>query len=366
MLTMDDVVGLEKKLRNRKALSVYVNGSLSDPAERKTWRLALDAAVDKAREAQMNHFPHDGGDFASAVALLNQSLPNDSGIHAAKGWVAFITSTEALLTASLPTSVPNLVAWDTGIHVAPVFRALKQLTPVFIVLADKRSSQILRYVEGNLEDVERIEAEGSIGPVYHMGDAPRGGFHAGVHGTTGADEADRVQRAAVERMAHDVEERLRRLADREGWILIGGPEEICGALERALPPRLKERATVDRSLHRRSTRPEVIDAARTAASQLRTSRAARMVEVLSDMAAAHGKAAVGVVPTLDALRANAVQTLLFTPRLMDTYPDLAESLVRLALQHGADVEHLNGMAAQKLDAEFDGVAARLRFVTASP
>jgi peptide subunit release factor 1 (eRF1) len=234
------------------------------------------------------------------------------------------------------------------------------------VLADSRSSQIYRYVEGHLDELDLIESEGAVGPVYHMGDAPRNGFHAGVRGATGHDEADRVQRAAVERMARAVEERLHRLAANDGWIVIGGPAEVCSAVENVLPPRLSERATTDRSLHRKSARREVIDAARTAASQLRTARAAKMVQVLSDMAAAHGKATVGVVPTLDALQSNAVQTLLFTPRLMDTYPDLAESLVRLALQHGAEVEHLNGAAAQKLDTEFDGVAARLRFVTASP
>jgi hypothetical protein len=87
--------------------------------------------------------------------------------------------------------------------------------------------------------------------------------------------------------------------------------------------------------------------------------------MLAEFAGAGGKGTVGVVPTLNALKEHSVQTLYFSRRLMETYPDLAESLVRLALQQGAEIEQLSGAAAEKLDSEYDGMAARLRFVRSS-
>lgn len=362
MLHLDDIVTLEKKLRDNKVLSVYVNGSLSNPAERNAWRTVLEKCVSDARERMLRASPGDSREFEAAVQRLHETLPDDSDVHTSKGWAGFFSTNEEAVTLRLPTSVPNVVSWDHGIRVSPIFRAVKQLTPVIVLLADGRSAQFFRYVEGHLDELETIEVETVIGPVYHMGDAPRGGFHVGVRGSTGTDEAERVTRAALERMYRVIDERLGKLAGNDGWLLLGGTSEVCSDIENTLPPRLRERTLTNDSLHRRSRSAEVVDAARAAASELRARKGARTIDTLTELAGARGKGTVGVVPTLDALKAHAVQTLLFTSRLMETYPDLAESLVRLALHQGAEIEQVNGAAAQKLDEEFDGVAARLRFV----
>jgi hypothetical protein len=284
-------------------------------------------------------------------------------VHASKGWVGFFSATAAPVTHRLATSVPNVVSWDNGIRVSPIFRALKQLTPVIVVLADSRTTQIFRYREGDIEELETLDVETVVGPIYHMGDAPRAGFHAGVRGTTGTDEAERITRAATARMYRALEERLQKLA-RDSWIVVGGTLEACTDIDHNLAPEMKERSVIISSLHMRSRASELIDAARSGASELRDKKGRAVVELLAELAGAGGRGSVGVKATLAALSSGAVQTLYFTMHLMESNPDVAESLVRHALHQGAEIELLNGAAAKRLDDEFRGVAARLRFVQA--
>jgi hypothetical protein len=166
-------------------------------------------------------------------------------------------------------------------------------------------------------------------------------------------------------MYGDAIEHATKIAGGDGWILLGGTSEACSDMENLLPPRFRERTLSIDSLHMRSRPDEITNAARAGASELRGRKAARIIEMLAEFAGAGGRGTVGVVPTLNALREHAVQNLYFSKRLMETYPDLAESLVRMALQQGAEIEQLNGAAAEKLDAEHDGIAARLRFVHGS-
>jgi hypothetical protein len=365
MLHLQDIVNLERKLRNGYVLTVYVNSSLSNPAEKNAWRTILDKGVADARRHALRKEHGDEQLFDAAVKQLYEALPDTSDVHSGKGWVGFFAPGETLMAQKLSASVPDLVAWDMGAHVSPLFRALKQMTPVILLLADSRAVHVHRYMEGSLEEVEKMEAEMVVGPVYHMGDTPRAGFHAGVRGVTGTDEAERVSRAAATRMYTDAIEHATKLAGDDGWILLGGTSEACSDMNNLLPPRFRERTLTVDSLHMRSRPDELADAARAGASALRGRKAARTVETLAEFAGAGGKGTVGVVPTLSALREHAVQTLYFSKRLMETYPDLAESLVRLALQQSAEIEQLSGSAAEKLDAEFDGIAARLRFVHGS-
>ena len=366
VLHLQDIVVLAKRLRDTKVLSVYVNAVLSDPAEKNVWRKVLEKSVAEARERVRSQAHEDRAEFEAAVERLYKSLPDDNEIHSSKGWVAFCTPDETILAQPLHTSVPNIVAWENGIRVSPLFRAIKQLTPIIVVLADSRSAQIHRYVEGHLEHVDELQADAQIGPVYHMGDTPRAGFHAGVRGTTGTDEAERVARAATARLHRDAVERAQKLAGEDAWLLIGGTAEACSDLENILPGKLKDRAVTNDSLHMRSRPAEISVAARAGASELRARTVSRFIDSLAELAGARGRGAVGVDATDSALKSNAVQTLLFSPRLMETKPDLTESLVRQALLQGADVEQVNGEAARKLDEEYDGIAARLRFVREVP
>ncbi len=362
MLELAEIVAVEKKLCQTQVLSVYVNSTMSNPAERMVWRKELDKGISDAREKLSRASAAEKRDFERAVSDLLHKLPDDEAVHASRGWAGFFPANGEGVTQHLPTSVPNMVVWDTGIRVAPLVRAQKQLTPVIVVLADSRMTQLYRYHEGKLEELGSIEAEAVIGPVSHMGDAPRQGFHVGKRGTAGADEADRAFRTAKEKMYRELEERLLKLADNDSWIVVGGTSEACSDIENLVPARLKERVLVNQSLHMKSRQAELSEAAKTGASELRKRSDANLIETIAELAGARGRGAVGLKPTLNALRDHSVQTLLFTTRLMETHGSVAETLVRLALHQGAELEHVTGDAAIRLDEDFDGVAARLRFV----
>jgi hypothetical protein len=195
-----------------------------------------------------------------------------------------------------------------------------------------------------------------------MGDQRRQGFHVGKRGTAGADEAERATRTAKEKMYRELEGRLVKLAANDEWIVVGGTTEASSDIDNLVPARMKERLLINQSLHMRSSSAELRDAAKTGASELRRRSDANLIGVIAEVAGARGRGAVGLRPTLNALRDHAVQELFFTTKLMERDPDVTETLVRLALHQGATIEHVTGDAATRLDDEFDGVAARLRFV----
>jgi hypothetical protein len=239
---------------------------------------------------------------------------------------------------------------------------MKQLTPLTVVIVNGSSARVLRYIEGELCELEPLEVEPVIGPVYHMGDSPRGGFHVGVRGSTGTEEAERVSRAAAARLHKEILERLAKVAADDGWLLIGGNAEACAEIERAMPSRMRDRTMSNTALGMKSRIAEIRDAARVGASGLRSRRDGELVAVIAELAAAGGRGAVGARATRAALRDRSVHTLLFTSRFMELQGDAAEELVRLALRQGSEIEHVTGEAAARLDEEFEGVAARLRFV----
>jgi hypothetical protein len=66
--------------------------------------------------------------------------------------------------------------------------------------------------------------------------------------------------------------------------------------------------------------------------------------------------------TRRALAGRAVQELFLSHRFLDEHADEADAMVRAALDQGAAVEEVSGAAAERLDHDGGGIAARLRFV----
>jgi peptide subunit release factor 1 (eRF1) len=107
-----------------------------------------------------------------------------------------------------------------------------------------------------------------------------------------------------------------------------------------------------------STETDIAAAAASAASELTRMRQARLLEGCSQ---SPERGSMGWNRTYRALAAGAVDTLLLARGLIETAPDDAERLVRLALAQGAEVEELGEDVGARLWKEADGVAARLRF-----
>ena len=303
--------------------------------------------------------------FARSVALLRERLAPTPGALGAPGWAAFVTQGEVRHASALNVSVPFLVTWETGARVAPYVCALTQQGHVVVAIVDTREARLFRYRAGALEKADTLRAQAVVGPTYHMGDAPRDRFHPGTRGTTGTDAAERALRAGTDRMLAELAERLKDIAGKDGWVVIGGTPQAAIAAEAALPPALAPRALRVPTLDVRASDAEIRDRAEEAVAALRQSRQVALVAEVLERYGADGLGAAGTQATWRALDARTVQELLLTGRYVKEHAEEAETAVHAAFDQGALVEALAGAAAERLDRDGAGIAARLRFLLPS-
>lgn len=362
MLTREQLVELDRGLRDQWVLSVYLDATVHDPAERAAWRVKLDNSLAAIRQS-LRDAPHaEREEFARATARLQELLAPVAGALRTVGWVGFVSAAEVAHAEGLPVPMPTLVTWEHGIRLAPYLRALKQHRPVVVALVDSSHARLYRYQLGALEALETLHAHAVVAPVYHMGDAPALGFHGGVRGATGTDESQRVLREGLRRMLAETAERVAALAGDESWILVGGTPQPAQALEAQLSQHdeLTERLATP-PLHVWCTDAEIARVAASAAGELRGRRDMAVMASLVEHGPRERFAAMGLDETRAALRSGAVRELLVSHRYLDAFASVGERLVRAALDQGAEVEEVSGAAADRLDALCGGVAARLRF-----
>src|ERR1019366_9248763 len=185
--------------------------------------------------------------------------------------------------------------WTTGAAIAPYMRTCKQARPVVVAVTDRRKATLFLYAHGKLEQRKTFHAYATFGPVSHMGDAPRAGYHVGVRGATGRDEEQRVMAHATNRMLKEVADEALTLSGSDGWILTGGLPRASAEL-------------------------------------------AQMIDV----------SAIGRVLNLEALEQLRVRDLYLTHSFIEDHAAEAEDAVRSALSQGAFVEEVSRDAARKL------------------
>jgi stalled ribosome rescue protein Dom34 len=118
---------------------------------------------------------------------------------------------------------------------------------------------------------------------------------------------------------------------------------------------------VSPTLDHHAPEKEIAEAAKHAASELRSAQGHELVERIMERACAGGRGASGVPAIQRALHASAVDLLVVSPHFLNRTDIDVEELVRATLARGAEVEVLSGSAATELDERSEGVAARLRF-----
>lgn len=362
MLTRQELVDLERGLREQWVLSVYVDATVHDPAERAAWRVKLDNSLAAIRSSLRDATHAEREAFARAAERLHDTLASVTGALRTVGWVAFVGEAGVAHAEGLPVPMPTLMTWERGPRIAPYLRALKQHRPVVVAVADSSRTRLYRYHLGRLESLETLHAHATVGPVYHMGDAPPAGFHAGVRGSTGTDEAQRTMREGLRRMLAEAAQRIVELAGEEGWVAVGGTPQPAQALAALLVHNeaLKARIATPH-LHVWCTDAEIARVAASTAGELRGRRDMQVMTSLVEGTARERFAAFGLEEVRAALAAGAVRELLVSHRWLDEFASVGERIVRSALEEGAEVEEVSGAAADKLDALCGGVAARLRF-----
>ncbi len=359
MLTQAQLVTLYRALREKRVLSVYIDGSATDPATPRPWRLPLDHGLKDLRVWLAGSSHDERQTFERCVGVLEQQLAEFSASVGAPGWVAFI-STDSCIAHQLPVPVPTLAVWSTGPCLAPYMRVLKETRPVIVAVADARKAELHRYMLGKLTHVDSIRAHHVAESPSHMGASPRQGFHTGTRGETGRDAAQRALREGRDRMLAEAADRMAELAGEDGWILLGGTRQVCARLSRHLDPIAPHRVLALKNLDVHSSEAEITEATRAGASALRSAFDANRLAEIVELAGAAGLGVVGAIETRQALDQQSVRDLYVTRHYLDEHAAGAEEAVRSAVDQGASVEEVSGRAAEQLDRE-GGIAAGLRF-----
>ena len=360
MLTQIELLELELALRATRALSVYAPTGTTDPAMRRAWRTELDQALDAVRDAVPADARASRRELDQAILHLRGWLETLGDAPGGLGLAAFATAEGMHHAATVPVALSPLVAWETGVRIAPYIRALARARPVAVALVDDRTARVYAYHDGAVERRGTLRAHVPFERPSHMGGS-RQGFGPNTRGRTGTDAAERELATGTSRMLGELAERLAAGAGTNGWIVVGGMPEPAHAAVAALAPHVAARARIARGLTMRSTESEIARAAAGCVAELDEAHALAAVEELLERAGAGGNGTTRVAETLHALAGGAVQELLFTPGFLAAHPEIAEAAVESALEQRAEVGEVSGPAAARLDDVAEGIGARLRF-----
>jgi hypothetical protein len=360
MLTHSQLVMLERSLSEVTVLSVYLDGTAEDFAAQRAWRVQLENSLKDLRTWLADSSHTEREQFERCITLLEEQLEPFSRGIGARGWVGFITHEGVRYAERLPVPMPTTVAWSTGARVAPYIRALKQTRPVVVAVVDRRKATLFFYDHGMLERKNTVRAHAKVGPVSHMGDAPRVGFHPGVRGAAGRDAAQRILLEGTSRMLKQVTDDALALAGSDGWVLTGGVPrasiELAQLISDSAPGRVLHLETLD--VH--ASEAQIAKAAEVGASKLRDAFDLHRIQDIVEEANGSTSVALGPAATRSALEQSRVRELYLTHAFIEDHAAGAEDAVRQALTQGAVVEEVSREAAQRLDGH-GGMAARLRY-----
>lgn len=359
MLTRTQLADLHRSLAAERVLSVYIDGTATDPANRQ-WRLQLDNSLTDLR-TWLEGSPHaEREQFNRCVERLTENLNTLPVGIGAPGWAAFITKDGVRDAHHLPVPVSTLAAWSTGPCLAPYVRALKESRSVVVAVTDATKADLYHYRLGRLELLETVSAHHVIREAPHMSAPPRQGFHRGTGGPPGRDAAQRSLLAGRDRMLAEAADRITERAGAASWIILGGIKREVAHLADRLAPAAPDRVLELHTLDVHASEAEIADAARTGASTLRNAFDATRIETIVGLAAAHGLGVLGPGDTRVALAQASVRELYLTRSYLREHASETEDAIRAALDQDASVEEVSGPAAALLD-KHGGLAAGLRF-----
>lgn len=359
MLNRERLTRLHRDLRGEPVLTVYLDTDQHDPALRGVWRTRLDRACAELRR-DLEAAGEDPGPFLAAREHLDHTLPGD-GFLPGEGFVAFSGPDGLHYAEGVPFPVPDLVMWDTGLHLAPYFRGVRHLRPAILVVADRRHARFLRYREGILEEEPGLVAFADLGDVSDSGVAKRAARTTGVRGATAKDLANRFLQVEADRLHHEVADRLAKEAGPEGLVLLAGPSETTARILKLLERALQTRVRVLPGVAMEDAPGKLLPVVREAASDLSRDLQEALLDEVLDQALADGKGRTGTRDSRKALRENRADLLLVSSSLLESGPQLADQMVGAALDQSAEVELLVGNAAARLDEVGEGLAVRLRY-----
>ncbi len=357
MLTRHDLADLSRAREEDLVLSVYIARDGSDPGSRTGWKLRLDGALGEIRAGLEKEAPGDLAAFDEASTRMMAALDGFGRVLPHQGWSAFATAEGVFHAEGLPFAPPDLVRWRQGLYAAPYIRTLKSVRPVTLVLLDKWHARVFEYKAGQLSEAVELQVKHSVDEA-DVGMSKRASATSGRRGGTRTDYTQFMLDEATKRLGRLVVDEVLRRAGDSGGVILGGMPRAIAAVRRELEEELAGRVAEAPELSFHSSDADLAIAAAASASELTGARQAHLLEACTQVPE---KGSTGWNRTYRALAAGAVDTLLVARGLIESSPDDAERLVRLALAQGAEVEEVGDELGVRLMAEADGVAARFRF-----
>jgi peptide subunit release factor 1 (eRF1) len=282
---------------------------------------------------------------------------------------------EYFYAVPLPAAPTDLVAWEDAPVIAPLVQALDDYERVAVVLFDKERTRLFTVFLEEIEERRTFQDE-------VPGKQATGDWFALSQTRYARHHEDHVRRHAKRTIAALMGELRARPFDR---LFLAGPDEARALLRRHLPRPLRLRDAGDLRLEFFASDAEVLTAARAAAAELERREELATVRSLFD-AAQSPSVAIGLDPVLTALAEGRVHRLVVAAGPPETggecpdcerlvidrvpcplcggptapVPDLRERAIERALEQGAGVERVSGMAAALLE-EAGGFGAWTRY-----
>ena len=361
MMTRGGLAELSRALENEMVLSVYLARESEDPGQGSAWRKRLEVALGDVRSDLEAGAPEELGAFTQASDRVMSGLESFGRVLPHEGWCAFATEERVWLAEALPFRPHEFVRWRLGASLAPYVRSLKIGRPAVLAILTRMHADLYRYDAGELSDVIELHAERLPAEAGDVGISKRASMATGVRGVTRTDYVQRAQDENTRRHRKNLEEAVLEMAGEDGVVVLGGTQKAISAVRKDLDETLPGRIAEEPELAFDTARDDLIAHLRTAVSRLTEERQARFLDGCADP----HRGSNGWNGTYRALAAGAVDKMLIARGMIESTPDDAERLVRLALAQGAGVEDVGGGLGDRLMSESGGVAARLRFVPAS-
>ncbi len=359
MFTLADVKGLLKHSEDDQILSLYLhvdNALPENQASNPAWRIWFKKhlrAIDEGIEAVWRENWEQTRQRAETFF--------EGYIPGSKSLVAFF-GPDWEQTHALPVPVEPYADYGKPV-VGPLLYALDEYEPYLVVRLDLEEARFYESFLGQAEFRDSLEIELEAYDFAERTGMPasaRVGGYGGVQVHHG-DKFDDMIEAQRMRFYREVAERARQLAEQEHIerLILGGNEQSAHTLKKLLPEKLRDQVVDIVSIPGHYSAHEIFQHIQPLALDFERTQEEALVDAIVNAARAGGRAILGPQAVDTALENQQVAALVLAWPPEDA--EQANGRAYRALALNSDIEMVHGPAAQRLQDEAGGVAARLYY-----